>query len=384
MKRYPMILLLLAAVLLTGCGAETESSAENEAVPAAVIATETEETTQNTTESLTEPTTKATTEAPTEPATEPTTEPPTEPPDTTPPIVLNAGWNACIKVGSHFDLNEHVGFADDLDPAPVLTWSGYIDPNVVGFYPLTATATDAAGNSTSWDLRVEVGETIRKQEDNSPPITFDTLKEQYAGENVRFGIDVSKWQGNIDFQAVKEAGCSFVIMRMGYFYDEIQMDAYYLSNMQRAKEAGLDVGVYLYTTANTEEEVRQNAAWIAENLNGMELDFPVAFDWESFSNFQKYGMSLRDLNGLFELFCDEMEGYGYSAMLYGSKNYLENIWYPQTEHPVWLAHYVDQTNYEGDYFLWQMSSHGRIHGITGDVDFNILYTDKFPDQERTD
>ena len=151
------------------------------------------------------------------------------------------------------------------------------------------------------------------------------------------------------------------------------MDEYYLRNIAAAKDAGLEVGVYLYTIANTEEEIRQNASWIAEQLDGMELDFPVAFDWERFGNFQQFGMSIRDLNELFLLFAEEMEGYGYSAMLYSSKTYLENFWYVQQGYPVWLAHYTSETDYAGEYILWQRSCRGRIDGIDTDVDFNILY-----------
>ncbi len=297
--------------------------------------------------------------------------------DTTPPLLLNGGYGAEVELGEVFDLDEHVGYADNHDPAPVLTYTGNVDTSVCGSYPLTATVTDASGNATSWELTIHVVEEIVPPADNYARLQFSDFLTAYAGENRRFGIDVSKWQGDIDFEAVKAAGCSFVIMRMGYFYDTHEMDAWYLSNMEEARAAGLDVGVYIYTTANTEEEVIANAAWLAENLNGMALDFPVVFDWESFSHFQQYGMSIHDLNGYFELFADEMEGYGYDAMLYGSKNYLNNFWYDHAEHPVWLAHYTSETDYEGDYILWQMSSRGRIDGITGDVDLNILYTDRY-------
>ena len=189
------------------------------------------------------------------------------------------------------------------------------------------------------------------------------------------GIDVSKWQGKINFEAVRDAGCQFVIMRIGHGRNGMEMDEYYRSNMAGAKSAGLDVGVYFYSTANTEKAVRQEARWIAENLKGEKLDFPVVFDWESFSNFQKYGMSIHDLNMLFEAFADELQKQGYSAMLYGSKNYLQNFWYPQKKYPVWLAHYTDQTDYLGDYAIWQMSCRGRIPGIAGDVDLDIQYMD---------
>ncbi len=296
--------------------------------------------------------------------------------DTMPPVLLNGGWGTEIELGKPFDLNEHVGYADHYDATPTLTYTGFVDTGVCGSYPLTATVRDSCGNETSWDLTVEVVAQKTEPEDNAARISFDSFTQQYAGENVQFGIDVSKWQKDIDFHAVKAAGCSFVLMRMGYYYDEIAMDDYYLANMANARAAGLQVGIYIYTTANTEEEVRENAAWIAKQLDGQPLDFPVVFDWESFGNFQKYGMSIHDLNQLYLLFAEEMEGYGYDTMLYSSKNFLNNFWYPHSDHPIWLAHYTEQTNYEGDYVMWQASSRGRIPGITGDVDLNILYTDR--------
>ena len=70
-----------------------------------------------------------------------------------------------------------------------------------------------------------------------------------------------------------------------------------------------------------------------------------------------------------------MESYGYSAMLYSSKNFLNNFWYDHSDYPIWLAHYTNDTDYTGKYDMWQMSCYGKIDGIAGDVDLNILYTD---------
>lgn len=294
--------------------------------------------------------------------------------DNTAPLVLNAGGGAMVEQGKSFDLDNYIGYADNFDRTPVLTYTGVVDTSVCGTYPLKATVTDSSGNSTSWDLKITVLSEIPVPEDNAPPFNFDSYKRKYAADNVKFGIDVSKWQGKIDFDAVKAAGCEFVIMRMGHFYDELTLDEYYKTNMASAKAAGLDVGVYIYTTANSEEEIKQNAKWIADNLDGQELDFPVVFDWEDFSNFQQYNMSINDLNNYFELFADEMESYGYSAMLYSSKNFLNNFWYDHPDHPVWLAHYTDETDYTGRYDMWQSSCHGVIDGINGFVDMNILYS----------
>lgn len=296
--------------------------------------------------------------------------------DTTPPVLLNSGCNSVALAGIEFDLNDYVGFADNYDTYPVLTYKGYVDTNTCGIYPLTATATDSSGNFTTWDVNIEVAYELPSPEDNNERISFENFIAQYGSDNIRFGVDISEWQGNVDFEALKNAGCSFVIIRMGHYYDNAQMDEYYYNNIESAKAAGLDVGVYIYTTANSEEEIKKNAKWISDTLGGQELDFPVVFDWEEFGTFQKYGMSVHDLNMYFQLFAKEMESYGYSTMLYSSKNFLNNFWYDQTEYPVWLAHFTDDTDYDGDYVMWQASCYGRIDGIDADVDLNILYTDK--------
>ncbi len=291
--------------------------------------------------------------------------------DTTPPVCLNSGWNPYTKKGETFDLDSIVGFADNYDRAPKLSYAGEVDTSTVGNYPITVTVTDSSGNQTSWETTVFVLNETPAVQDNNPRITFQEFMDSYCYENVSYGIDVSAWQTNVDYEAVKAQGCEFVIMRMGYCYDEIKMDDYYEQNMANATEAGLDVGVYFYTTANTEEKAREQARWIVEQLDGRKLDYPIAFDWEEWARFQQYGMSIHDLNEIFEAFCDELEKNGYSGMLYSSKNFLNNFWENRNNRTVWLAHYVDETDYQGDFAIWQASAYGRMDGISGDVDLNI-------------
>lgn len=298
--------------------------------------------------------------------------------DTTEPLIINGGWTPNHRLGSPFDLNDYVGYADNFDKTPSLSYVGEVDINTVGSYPLTATVTDSAGNSVSWDLTINVVEEVPRPVDDNPRVNYSDFISRYDGDNVRFGIDVSAWQTNVDYKAVKDAGCSFVIIRIGYFYSQITMDDYFRDNIKNATDAGLDVGVYFYTTDNTEAGAREHARWIAEQLDGRKLDFPVAFDWEEFTNFQQYGMSIRDINHIYAAFADEMEKQGYSAMLYSSKNFLNNIWSEKSKasHPVWLAHFVDETDYCGEYAIWQASAYGHIPGINGDVDMDIQYLDK--------
>lgn len=295
--------------------------------------------------------------------------------DTTDPVLLNSGWGACHIVNTPFDLNNYVGYADNYDRDVTLTYSGTVDPNTVGSYPITATITDDSGNSTTWDLTINVAESIPPYSGDFEQVAFSDFCSRYAGEGRKFGIDVSTWQGDIDFNAVKEAGCDFVIIRIGYYYDHMVMDDYFRQNLENAKAAGLPVGIYFYSADNSEAAVREHASWIAEQLNGTPLDFPVAFDWEEFGTFQEYHMSIHDLNQYYLAFADEMKKCGYTTMLYSSKNFFNNFWSESTKasSPIWLAHYVDSTDYTGKYAIWQASCSGKIAGIAGNVDMNILY-----------
>ncbi|MBR4626330.1 MAG: glycoside hydrolase family 25 [Ruminococcus sp.] len=297
--------------------------------------------------------------------------------DNTDPIVLNSGWAANHVRGTQFDLGKYVGYADNYDSAPVLTYTGNIDPNTSGSYPITATVTDSSGNSTSWDLIIKVADSFPPtQYDNGDPMPFTNFIGANANTGaVSFGIDVSEWQGDIDFNAVKSDGCSFVFMRAGYCYSHIVKDPYFDQNFSRAKAAGLNTGLYFYTTASNEEQAREQARWVIEQLGGQKLELPIAFDWEEFGTFQEYGMSIHDINEVYLAFADEVEKAGYTPMLYSSKNFLNTVWSEDTKkaHPVWLAHFIDRTDYTGEYDIWQGSCTGKISGIYGDVDLNVLY-----------
>ena len=298
--------------------------------------------------------------------------------DTTKPYIINPGTNSYHKVGTDFDLNQYIGYADNFDKAPSITCDGEVDPETVGAYPLGITVTDSSGNACWWEMTVNVVEELPKSADTIPRVNYSDFISRYEGDNVRFGIDVSTWQGDVDYNAVRDAGCSFVIIRVGYCYNEPKLDDCFRQNLKNAAAAGLDVGVYFYTTDNSEEGAREHARWIIEQLDGQKLDLPIVFDWEEFSHFQKYGMSIRDLNDVYAAFADEVIKQGYKPMLYSSKIFLETIWSKTTKQstPVWLAHYTGETTYEGEYAIWQQSAYGRIPGIAGDVDMNIQYLNK--------
>ena len=243
---------------------------------------------------------------------------------------------------------------------------------------------DSSNNTISKKLNLIVKEqtstTVSTTKPSTPTVrkryNFNDAIANFKNDNTLIGIDVSRYQGDIDYEKVKNAGCEFVMMRIGVqsgFKKELSIDSYYLKNIENAKKAGLKVGVYLYSTAVNDKIAKEQAEWVIKTLNGTKLDFPIAFDWENWQYIREYETSLYDLSSAYLTFANYIEEHGYKAMLYGSKYYLENMWMDKGNYPVWLAHYTEKTNYSSDYIMWQFSQIGEIDGINSDVDLNVYY-----------
>ena len=296
--------------------------------------------------------------------------------DSTPPLILWSGDGAVLARGTKFDINDVIAYGDNADPEPSVAVDGKVDMGEEGIYPLRVTVTDASGNSTDCRLSLEVADAPPSYSGSAERTKFKDFVKAYKGDGRVFGIDVSAWQEDVDFEAVKASGCSFVIIRAGWSdKGAVTADSCFEQNLKGAREAGLKVGVYLYSYDRSEEEVRASARQLSELLGGSPLDLPVAFDWEDFGHFQTYRMSFKELNDLYDCFADELAESGYDCMLYGSRNYLEKVWEKTDVRPVWLAHYTDKTDYEGPYMIWQASCTGSIKGIKGNVDMDIMYED---------
>ena len=143
-----------------------------------------------------------------------------------------------------------------------------------------------------------------------------------------------------------------------------------------AKAAGLKVGVYWHAEESTTDEVKNSVNYLLDVLGNETLDFPIAYDWEDFGNFESYGMNLYDINECYNVFYNQLKLNGYDVCLYSSKRFLEGVWTNDVNSKIWLAHYTSATNYSGNYFMWQHASNGRIDGIATYVDFNVLYLDR--------
>lgn len=297
--------------------------------------------------------------------------------DVTAPKIFS-GSSYTVKKGYNKQLENVLMSGDDIDDTPTRKIVGEYDFNTVGDYNLTYVVTDASGNETKKDFVLHV---VEPSSNNTTPVekekkNIEDIINTYKNEKTKIGIDVSKWQGEIDWQKVKESGIEFAIIRMGYQKDydaDFAIDPYFEQNMEGAKNAGIPVGLYFYSYAKTTAQAEEQANWVKEQIKNYKIDLPIAFDWESWSSFNKANMSFNTINKVADTFMKTISNNGnYTGMLYSSKNYLEKIWYP-TEFKTWLAHYTSKTNYTGDYYIWQMCDTGKIDGINADVDIDIMY-----------
>lgn len=289
------------------------------------------------------------------------------------------GTNKTVLTNYEGELCDLVMYGDNYDNNPTCIIEGHFDLTKVGTYKIIYNISDSSNNTTKINVTLNVIEKKKSSSSSSSSTKkteFSDILKEYKKENVEVGIDVSKWQGEINFEKVKEAGASFVMIRIGVQTKqngELTIDPYYKQNIKSAKEAGLKVGVYLYSIATSSKEAIEHANWVIDTLDNEKLDLPIVFDWENWSKWNTYNMSFYDINDIANKFIEAVIKKGYKGMIYSSKYYLENIWTNKYNYPVWLAHYTSKTNYNGDYMMWQLSNTGRIDGISGDVDINILY-----------
>lgn len=189
------------------------------------------------------------------------------------------------------------------------------------------------------------------------------------------GIDVSVHNGDIDWNKVKADGIEFAILRAGYGREISQKDARFEENYKNAKATGIPVGAYWYSYAMSEDEARLEADVFLSIIKGKQFEFPVYFDVEEKKQFD---LGKEKVSAIMRAFLEKVESAGYFVGLYGSASSLtthttDDI---KNRYTIWLAHWVQQTNYNGSYALWQYSK-GSVNGISGNVDLDICTTN-FP------
>ena len=197
-----------------------------------------------------------------------------------------------------------------------------------------------------------------------------------------FGVDVSKYQKNIDWEQIKKAGVSFVIVRIGYrgygASGALVLDPMFEEHFTNVKNAGLKVGVYFFSQATTEEEAKEEAFACAYVLNGRKLDYPIFFDTEasgaSGGSGRADGLGVADRTKCAVAFCEEVKANGYKPGVYAS-----TLWYRNrvdlsslAKYTIWNAHYGVASS-PIDCALWQGTCTARLPGYKGDLDVNISY-----------
>ena len=205
-------------------------------------------------------------------------------------------------------------------------------------------------------------------------------KLQNTTGNSRVGIDVSKWNGDIDWDKVKNAGVEFAIIRAGYrgsSTGSLVEDPYFAANMKGAKASGMPVGVYFFTQAVNEVEAVEEASAVLQLIREYQLDYPVFIDTEGAGGSGRAdNLDVETRTLVCEAFCRTIENAGYHAGVYASRNWYNNMLYADrldSQYCVWLAEYRSVPLYQGYYQLWQYTSKGKIDGISGNVDMNISY-----------
>lgn len=193
------------------------------------------------------------------------------------------------------------------------------------------------------------------------------------------GIDVSAYQEQIDWAAVKAAGVDFVMVRLGYRgYSSggLNTDMRAMENLQGARDAGLLVGGYFFSQAISVEEAREEAAYIMEFLGDFSLDLPLAYDWEPME--RTADVDGQTVTQCVIAFCDAVAAGGYEPMLYfGSHQgqYFLDM-FQLTDYPWWLAWYNTEEEFYCRWQMWQYSCTGTVPGIETIVDLNILLTEE--------
>lgn len=199
-----------------------------------------------------------------------------------------------------------------------------------------------------------------------------------AGESI-LGIDVSTYQGDIDWEQVAASPVEFVMIRIGYRGYEsgwIQADDYAQANYEGAKAAGLKVGVYFFSQALDEWEAVEEASFVLAKIKNWELDLPVVYDWEYVKEEARTGqMDARQVTDCTLAFCRVIQAAGYQPMVYFNTHQADEhlIIEEVTGYPFWLAMYSDRMTYEYKVQMWQYTDKGKVPGIEGHVDMDLLF-----------
>lgn len=230
------------------------------------------------------------------------------------------------------------------------------------------------------------------------PVLDEVKKHNYLAENIvstddgemqyivngevvsHKGIDVSKYQGNIDWSAVASDGVEYAIVRLGirgYGSGKLALDEFYDRNMRGAKDAGIKTGVYFFTQAITVEEAVEEADYVLQNIASYDVSYPVVFDVEMITNDdgRANNLSQSERTDIAIAFCDKIRAAGYTPMIYGNVKCFTKLldMTRLNDYEKWYAFYDDYMYMPYDVGIWQYTEKGSVPGINANVDLNISY-----------
>lgn len=218
----------------------------------------------------------------------------------------------------------------------------------------------------------------------------NVIKANNETDGVSNGIDVSKYQGNIDWKSVADQGIDFAIVRVGY---RTQVDGTIVEdecakyNLQEASKYGIKLGAYFFSSAINAAEAEEEAKFVIKMIGNYSITYPVAYNCEGFrdESSRQSNMSVSDRTSVAMTFMDTIQAAGYNGMFYASKNEMdeENLWDMKTianKYKVWVSQYPAEgypakakSDYSGNTDMWQYTNYGKINGIKTSVDLNVAY-----------
>ncbi len=195
------------------------------------------------------------------------------------------------------------------------------------------------------------------------------------------GVDVSEFNGDIDWEKVAAAGVDFAMIRIGgrnYGDGVLYSDTKAMENIAAAQDAGLSVGVYFFSQAISDAEAMEEANYVIELLGGTKLDFPVAFDWEIVKDddARTDDVSSDQATSNARVFCDTVSAAGYTPMIYSpsSELYFKYDLQQLSDIDIWYCEYADVPSFYYQFSMWQYSCTAEVDGIDGTADLNICFT----------
>lgn len=232
-------------------------------------------------------------------------------------------------------------------------------------------------------------ENVDTEEEDGADVDAADLSEEKGRSN---GIDVSKWQGKIDWQKVKNSGIEFAFIRIGYRGENgvVYKDDNADYNIQQAQKAGVLVGVYFFSTAVSEAEAKEEAEWTLQAIEGYKISYPVVYDCEGYKHSlsRMFQLSAEERTTNAMAFLQTVNKAGYDAMFYGARGEIEDEAYwdiqkIEKKYKIWVAQYSattypekDKPDYQGKTAAWQYTNKGRVDGVAGNVDMVVCYFTK--------